>query len=103
MSIEHYDETVGKAQQSSDVAEAAMQLGEALNRADKAAVDLHEMTAAYRIIEPQPKLPDENPNSEQAKRPRSKMAAMLQEATAMVQRLSNRLEHMAQEMQHFNG
>lgn len=79
-----------------------MRLGEALNMADKQAEHLHEMTAAYRIIELQPGIQEKNPNSEQTQ-PRSKMAAMLQEATARVASLSNRLERMAEEMQHFNG
>ena len=103
MSIERYDETVGKSQQSSDVAEAAMRLGEALNLADKRAEYLHEMTAAYRIIELQPGIQDRDPNSEQAKQPRSKMAVMLNEAAIRVVKLSAQLERMAQEMQHFNG
>lgn len=103
MSIQHYDETDGTAEvaQSSDVEEAAMQLGEALHIADKRAERLHEMTAGYRIIKLDPPSPGQEPAP--GTPPRSKMAAMLQEATARVMILSNRLERMAEEMQHFNG
>lgn len=103
MSIQHYDEHVGKTsvEQSSDVEVAAMQLGEALHIADNRAEQLHEMTAGYRIITLDPPSPAKEPAP--GTPPRSKMAAMLQEATARVEHLSNRLERMVQEMQHFNG